>query len=75
MGKYSGNSLKVYPVPANNSINIEGVDPGARYQVYDRLGLIKMDGRLLNNRINISSLPHGIYIIRFDGGNQIFSKF
>lgn len=71
----SGNGLKVYPVPAQSRINIEGVDPGEKYQVYDRLGIMKMGGSLLNNNINISSLPQGFYIIHFEDGNQIFIKY
>ena len=73
--KYSGTGIKVFPVPAQSSLNIEGVDPGEKYQVFDRLGIKRMEGCLFNDHINISGLHPGLYIIRFEDGNRIFSKY
>lgn len=56
---------EIYPNPANDYIFIEGVDFNEAV-LYNRLGQIVMTTE--NNKIEVSSLESGLYLLRFDNG-------
>ncbi|HET8859964.1 alpha-amylase family glycosyl hydrolase [Marivirga sp.] len=72
-------SIKVYPNPAQNYINI-GMDnsdfSGALYKIIDLKGLVKSSGKLDSdsNQILISDLASGLYFIQFTSGNEITTE-
>ena len=61
-----GTKFRVYPVPASNELKIEGINlQEARFvQIFDIIGqehIVRMEG---SDRINVSGLNQGIYILR-----------
>ena len=54
--------VSVYPIPANENVLIEGIDP-AEVQVYNALGqLVKTVHDA--NKINVAGLAEGVYLLR-----------
>lgn len=64
--------ITIYPVPANRQIFIKGSILNSRYRVFDVLGIKRMEGELINNNIDISSLSEGLYILNIDGVSPRF---
>ena len=56
--------LRVYPIPAKNELWITGHDPGCEYQIMDLHGRHCMSGRIVEDRIELSPLPEGIYLLQ-----------
>ncbi|MCX6258239.1 MAG: T9SS type A sorting domain-containing protein [Bacteroidia bacterium] len=67
--------LSISPNPANDYINIENIS-----DQYKTLEILNINGQVItkysisadNNKINISALPKGLYILRFTGQNDVF---
>lgn len=65
----SAEKISIYPNPARDIIYVKGVDnlQNVRMEIYNMLG-VRMKQEVINsNRINVSELPAGYYIIRLDG--------
>ncbi len=62
-------NISIYPNPANNELQIENVQPGSGYKLYDVVGAIKQQGILpqSNNTIPLH-LPPGIYLLQIADG-------
>ena len=70
--------LNLYPNPANNSITIDIINASKNgsYAIYDILGN-EISGRLIYSypdRVDISNLNKGIYIIKITNGDNIFNR-
>lgn len=61
-------SLNCYPNPANNMLNIDGND-GATVRIYDMAGRLVQQSVLDSQRINVSNLLQGSYLLQLDGEN------
>lgn len=59
----SGNTLVVYPNPTSNVINIT-TESNEPIQLYNCQGIIVGRYSAQTNQINLSSLPHGIYLLK-----------
>lgn len=74
-------SLKVYPNPAVNSINLSlpgQVNGISTVQITDAKGMLVMQKQILNTiqNIDVSRLANGVYMIKvLNGSNVIISKF
>lgn len=71
-------TISIYPNPAIDIININGITRDTEANVYDLSGKIIKSIFLNNGKkiINISSLAKGIYVIKFKNGNvEISRKF
>jgi hypothetical protein len=70
--------FKVYPNPAKDFISIESTDQDqiSTVQVFDVLGKEVMNTRIQNNRLNVSNLSKGMYILKINSvnGNGITKK-
>ena len=68
-GDFLTSDLSVFPVPALNNLTVSNIqdieDP--IYTVFDISGRKVMQGRLLNNNIDVSQLTSGQYILRISG--------
>ncbi len=59
------NQLKIYPNPAVNNLQIEGISEVFSYEIYDMLGRKYMaENNKNNNTIRISYLKPGLYILK-----------
>ena len=73
-GTFSETKITVYPNPCvdyiyfNTSLRLENIS------IYNTNGQLIRIEELTNNRINVSELPSGLYIIRFDTNGKIINK-
>lgn len=63
-----GEKLKVWPNPAHDVINIDGMSEGTAVEVYDMTGRLRLSGR--SSILSTHSLPAGPYLLRI-GGNAV----
>jgi len=66
------NTLRIYPVPANDAIQLAGVPDGVPYTIYSMAGMEIASDILSGNTINISRLSPGTYLL---GINNLRGKF
>ena len=57
-------SLTLYPNPAENEINIEGLNGNIQYTIIDMLGRTVSTGISEDHKINTEQLSKGVYVIR-----------
>lgn len=72
--------IHVYPNPVTNllSVDLKQNAFNYKYQIYDQAGRMVDSDNLLNNTINVASLPAGFYILKLQnaGTGELFvSKF
>jgi len=68
------NPLHIYPVPANDMIQVSGLPAGTAYMIYNVAGMKMASGVLSGNAINISQLTQGTYLIVMDNFQGKFIK-
>ncbi len=66
----------LYPNAADAIINIKGPKPitNSAYIIYDMLGVIKKQGTLINEQVEVETLQSGVYIIKFDTDTEYIHK-
>lgn len=69
--------VSVYPNPATNMVNIEGLPPDSEFQIANVTGKILLTGKTekAKNSINISHLPKGVYFLMTQKGAKKILKF
>jgi hypothetical protein len=60
--------LKIYPNPTTGIINIEGA--GSKVRILDILGRLVIDGMIINQKLDVSHLPGGFYILSVSSENK-----
>lgn len=63
-------SISIYPNPTIDVINITNVSDKAAYKIYTTTGTIVSTGTIKNNKIDVSLLEKGVYIISISDGNK-----
>lgn len=72
--------INIYPNPANNELNISFNNVQGKeviYQVYNLMGQSVLNGTLkadATDKINVSMLPSGLYMLSVENGNTRYSK-
>jgi hypothetical protein len=68
--------FKVYPNPSNTGfVNIKSNQMGAvQAQVFDMLGKQMIDTTVVNERLEVSSLNAGIYIVKLTQNDRTTTK-
>lgn len=61
--------LSIFPCPAQNTISIKGLKINEQYAIYNMQGIKLLSGTNIDNTIDISSLPSGIYFFHSSEGN------
>jgi len=61
------NSLKIYPNPSSDIIQISGVKETVNYKIFNILGNKVQEG-ILNQNIKIQDLTNGIYFLQLEDG-------
>lgn len=68
--------VTVYPNPAQNKVVIKGNRNWNRYEVYNSVGVMVLDGTLLNSTISTSDLLTGNYILKvYEADKQGVTRF
>lgn len=57
------NQITVYPNPVKNTLFITKVKDGAKYNVYSSIGQLIQTGVVLGNKIDVSKLINGVFVI------------
>lgn len=72
----ASSNVVIYPNPANDSITVNGIFVETEMSIFDRSGTLVLAGSLNNlfNKINISSLSRGMYILKMKIENRIVVK-
>jgi len=69
----NSNSLRMYPNPARNYLNISTDQPGSEINIFDITGKQKFHMTMNSSRetIHTSFLPAGVYIVSVRSGNSV----
>jgi uncharacterized protein (TIGR02145 family) len=67
------NDLVFYPNPAKTTLYFATDYPDARIAIYDVYGRIVEGKQIKNNKVDISKLGSGIYLLRIATGNKVVS--
>jgi hypothetical protein len=71
-----GREIQVYPQPAKDVLNVQQDDATqfTAYRLIDMTGRVRGSGELTEQRINISLVPSGVYILELEQGGRTFRK-
>ncbi|MBP0613591.1 T9SS type A sorting domain-containing protein [Chryseobacterium sp. cx-311] len=61
--------FEVYPNPASDILNITRVSNRADYTIYSSIGQVVAKGKVQDNKVNVSGLATGAYIITVEDGD------
>jgi hypothetical protein len=62
----SGNSVEIYPNPANTFLYFRNVTDPAKILIYDLQGRVMISGTFTGSPFDISELDNGMYMIRIE---------
>lgn len=64
----------IYPNPVSSILNVKNISLKAKYKMYSASGQLISDGIILNNKIDVSKLINGVYLIDIEDNNQTVRK-
>lgn len=68
----SSSSIKLFPNPAKDYIEISGLENTGKYKIINSIGTEIDKGEILNlEKIDIQNLSNGIYLLKFEDGNTV----
>ena len=65
--------IAIYPTLATDVIVVEGFE-NADYSIFNQSGILVKQGKLSAEKINVSSLNSGVYILNINGASTLFIK-
>lgn len=60
--------IMIYPNPVSTVLNIKNISKKANYKIYSAAGQLVSSGLILNNKIDVSRLINGLYVIDIEDG-------
>ena len=72
----SAETVRVYPVPAVDVLNIETPDAAGEYAIYNLAGMLLQRGDISDNvtTVDVSSLAKGSYMLRYSAPQGVVTK-
>lgn len=67
-------SIMIYPNPVKSVLNVKNISEKASYKIYSAAGRLVSSGLIVNNKIDVSVLISGVYIIDIDDVNGNVQK-
>jgi len=64
--------LNIYPNPTNNFIHLDENWINSSYSIFSMTGKLLFEGKLTSNKINVSELPKGIYLLKIENNKKTF---
>ncbi|MCD1115941.1 GEVED domain-containing protein [Chryseobacterium turcicum] len=58
--------ILIYPNPVKSILNVKNISKKAKYKIYSAAGQLVSSGVILNNKIDVSRLINGLYVIDID---------
>jgi hypothetical protein len=55
--------ILIYPNPVSTVLNVKNISKKANYKIYSAAGQVVSSGLILNNKIDVSRLINGVYVI------------
>lgn len=71
VGDTNVNSTQVYPNPATDVLNVSKVSGNATYSIYNVAGQIVAKGKIADNKVQVSKLQSGVYIISVEDNGKV----
>ncbi|UFK98679.1 reprolysin-like metallopeptidase [Kaistella faecalis] len=65
------NAVQVYPNPAIDLLNITKVSDKTTYTIFNMAGQAVSKGKVSNNKVQVSQLEKGVYMIAVDNGGEV----
>lgn len=65
------NQVQVYPNPAIEVLNISKVSEKANFIIYNMTGQVVNKGKVIDNKVQVSQLQKGAYIISVDNAGEV----
>ena len=53
----------IYPNPVKSVLNVKNISAKANYKIYTASGQLLKSGLILNNKVDVSGLVNGMYVI------------
>ncbi len=74
--EFNKKEIKIYPNPIKSGLLTVNVDHNTSFEIYDILGKKILKGNITssNNKVNLSSLSKGVYILRLQTKNGSITK-
>lgn len=61
---YKANLLKVWPNPAKSTLFLDGsIDSQTEIAIYNQVGVLVFQGKAIDNQLNVSAYPTGMYAL------------
>ena len=67
------NELSMYPNPAKNNLYLNSTSPNVRVAIYDIKGRLVVESIIKDNKIDVSNLEGGVYLIKVYDKNKVVS--
>lgn len=58
--------ILIYPNPVKSVLNVKNISEKANYKIYSAAGRLISSGLIVNNKIDVSALISGVYVIDID---------
>ena len=71
VGAVNIQSAQVYPNPAIDLLNITKVSDKATYTIVNMAGQVVAKGKIVDNKVQVSQLVKGVYIIAVDNSGEV----
>ncbi|MDH6254348.1 hypothetical protein M2347_004075 [Chryseobacterium sp. H1D6B] len=66
--------ILIYPNPVSSVLYVKNISKKANYKLYNAAGQLISSGILLNNKIDVSRLINGVYVIAIEDGDKSIQK-
>ncbi|MDR6516639.1 GEVED domain-containing protein [Chryseobacterium camelliae] len=66
--------IMIYPNPVSSILNVKNISKKANYKIYSAAGQLISNGIILNNKIDVSKLINGVYVIDIDDNGTTAQK-
>jgi hypothetical protein len=67
-------TVRLFPNPAQTYLSISSQSPATDFTVFNTLGQVVFQGKLIDNNINVSELNSGVYFLRLNVENESIIK-
>lgn len=74
IGLNGADHISIYPNPANNQINIDGVEGLTQVKVFDMTGRLVMNATIETSMMDIAELKTGLYTMMIENGGAIATR-
>ncbi len=71
------NSIKIYPNPTVGKLNVSGIEPGHRIQIYAATGALIKEVKAQGNLeiLSLEDIPSGMFLIIISNNNRMLGRY